>query len=175
MNWDWNQALFWGGVGGVIGAGVASIGYGGWWLWTQAGLWGATTATTTTGGGAAAVQQIATRGGAAPVRIGQAGVQHVANLLQEAGEPIVRQPAFYQTSSARAFIDIETQNFLIEVKNLANPSMSPTFREQARTYWQISQQIDKPLRYYFTNQPPNEAMMRLLEALKVQWFWAPIP
>jgi hypothetical protein len=128
-----------------------------------------------TAGGAAAAQQIATRGGAEPVRIGQAGVQHVVNLLQRAGEPIIRQSAYFRTSLGRAFVDLETQNFLIEVKNLANPTMSQIFEMQARKYWQISQQIGKPLVYYFTNQPPSESMIQFLEELRIMWFHTPIP
>lgn len=75
----------------------------------------------------------------------------------------------------QAFIDIETQNFLIEVKNLANPSMSPTFAAQVEKYWRISQQIGRPLQYYFTNQPPSPGMIALFKELNIEWFHVPIP
>jgi len=110
------------------------------------------------------------------VRIGQAGEEYVADLLEHTGEPIPRQHAYFRTpAGGRAFVDFETEHFLIEVKNLANPSMSHTFEIQARTYWQISQRIGRPLQYYFTNQPPNESMIRFLEGLKIAWFHTPIP
>ena len=110
------------------------------------------------------------------MRIGQAGEEYVADLLEHTGEPIPRQHAYFRTpAGGRAFVDFETEHFLIEVKNLANPSMSHTFEIQARTYWQISQRIGRPLQYYFTNQPPNESMIRFLEGLKIAWFHTPIP
>jgi hypothetical protein len=99
----------------------------------------------------------------------------VADLLEHSGEPIIRRHAYFRTSMGRAFVDFETQNFLIEVKNLANPSMSLTFREQAETYWRISQQIGKPLQYYFTNQPPSPGMIEFFESLRIAWFHVPIP
>jgi len=117
-----------------------------------------------------------TRGGIEPVRIGQAGEEYVADLLEHTGEPILRRHAYFRTpEGGRAFIDFETEHFLIEVKNLANPSMSPTFREQVRAYWQISQQIGRPLRYYFTNQPPSPGMIVLFRELRIEWFHVPMP
>jgi RHS repeat-associated protein len=166
-NFDWREAALWTAGGAVVGG---TLGAGAQWV---AGALG--TKAIATAGGAAAAQQIATRGGAEPVRIGQAGVQHVVNLLQRAGEPIIRQSAYFRTSLGRAFVDLETQNFLIEVKNLANPTMSQIFEMQARKYWQISQQIGKPLVYYFTNQPPSESMIQFLEELRIMWFHTPIP
>jgi hypothetical protein len=109
------------------------------------------------------------------VRIGQAGEEYVAHLLEHSGEPILRRHAYFPTSMGRAFVDIETQNFLIEVKNLASPSMSRAFEIQARTYWWISQQIGEPLQYYFTNQPPSPGMIDLFESLGIEWFHVPIP
>jgi hypothetical protein len=45
MQWDWGQALFWGGVGTVMGAGIGTGIYGGWWVGTQLGWWGPTVGT----------------------------------------------------------------------------------------------------------------------------------
>ena len=42
MQWDWGQALFWGGVGTVMGAGIGGGIYGGWWVGVQLGWWGPT-------------------------------------------------------------------------------------------------------------------------------------
>jgi RHS repeat-associated protein len=47
MQWDWGEALFWGGVGTVMGAGIGVGIYGGWWVGVQLGWWG-----TATGGAA---------------------------------------------------------------------------------------------------------------------------
>lgn len=170
VEWNWGEAAFWGGVGTGLGALLGTGIYGGWWVGLQFGWWGPAVA----GSGTVAAQQAATRGGAGPVCIGQAGVRHVVNLLRRAGEPIIRQQAYYRTSMGRAFIDIETQNFLIEVKNLANPSLSSSFREQAQKYLEISQQIGKPLQYYFTNRPPSESIIRFLRRLEILWFHIPI-
>jgi len=37
MQWDWGEALFWGGVGTVMGADIGVGIYGGWWAWTTLG------------------------------------------------------------------------------------------------------------------------------------------
>lgn len=44
--WNWGEALFWTGLGGVMGAAIGGLIYGGWWVGVQFGWWGAT------GGGA---------------------------------------------------------------------------------------------------------------------------
>ncbi len=116
-----------------------------------------------------------TRGGIEPVRIGQAGEEYVADLLEHAGEPILRRHAYFRTPTGRAFIDIETQSVLIEVKNLANPTLSEPFRVQALKYLEAAQQVGRPLQYYFTNQPPNESMIRFFRELEIIWFHTPIP
>ena len=79
-----------------------------------------------------------------------------------------------RTPDGRAFIDIETQNFLIEVKNVSDPTLSQRFIAQAEKYLQISQAIGKPLVYYFTNQPPNAHMIEFLRRLNIIWFHTPI-
>jgi len=38
--WDWGEALFWGGVGTGLGALLGTGIYGGWWVGVQAGWWG---------------------------------------------------------------------------------------------------------------------------------------
>ncbi|MBC7252267.1 MAG: hypothetical protein H5T62_18565, partial [Anaerolineae bacterium] len=48
MQWKWQEALFWGGVGTGIGAVIGTGIYGGWWVGVQLGWWG-TTGTVTTG------------------------------------------------------------------------------------------------------------------------------
>jgi RHS repeat-associated protein len=168
VQWHWQEALFWGtagaGLGGLIGTGI----YGGWWIGAHLGWWGVGA------GGATAAHQIVARGGIDPVRIGQEGVQFVLNLLRQAGEGIVKLQAYYRTPNGRAFIDIETQNFLIEVKNLSTPTLSQTFIDQAEKYLQISRQVGKPLIYYFTNQPPNAHMIEFLRRLNIIWFHTPI-
>ncbi|MFB0535688.1 MAG: hypothetical protein ACETWR_11990, partial [Anaerolineae bacterium] len=57
MQWDWNEALFWGGVGTVMGAAIGTGIYGGWWVGVQAGWWGAMAS------GGLAAQQVAQRAG----------------------------------------------------------------------------------------------------------------
>ena len=47
MQWDWNEALFWGGVGTVMGAAIGGGIYGGWWIGVQLGWWGSTSTLTT--------------------------------------------------------------------------------------------------------------------------------
>ena len=39
MQWKWQEALFWGGVGTGIGAVIGTGIYGGWWVGAQVGLW----------------------------------------------------------------------------------------------------------------------------------------
>jgi RHS repeat-associated protein len=46
VQWHWQEALFWGGAGGVIGGLIGAAAYGGWWLGVKAISWG--------GGGATA-------------------------------------------------------------------------------------------------------------------------
>ena len=168
VQWHWQEALFWTGVGGGLGGLIGTGIYAGWWIGVQLGWW------ETVAGGATVAHQIVARGGIDPVRIGQEGVQHVLNLLRQAGEVILRQQAYYRTLDGRAFIDIETQNFLIEVKNLSDPTLSQRFIAQAEKYLQISQATGKPLVYYFTNQPPNAYMIEFLRRLNIIWFHTPI-
>jgi hypothetical protein len=59
MQWDWGEALFWGGVGTVMGAGIGVGIYGGWWVGVQLGWWG-----TTPGGGFIAQQVLQRLGNA---------------------------------------------------------------------------------------------------------------
>lgn len=40
VKWDWEEALFWGGIGGVMGAAIGGGIYGGWWIGVQLGWWG---------------------------------------------------------------------------------------------------------------------------------------
>ena len=56
MQWKWQEALFWGGVGTGIGAVIGTGIYGGWWVGVQLGWWGPTAA-----GGGLAAQQVAQR------------------------------------------------------------------------------------------------------------------
>jgi hypothetical protein len=41
--WNWGEALFWTGVGTVIGTALGGGIYGGWWVGVQLGWWGTTT------------------------------------------------------------------------------------------------------------------------------------
>ncbi|WP_235472318.1 hypothetical protein, partial [Ardenticatena maritima] len=111
-----------------------------------------------------------------PVQIGRASEEYVEGLLQEMGEPILRRHAYFTTPEGkRAFIDFETENYLIEVKNLSRPTLSSRFVEQAGKYLEISEEIGKPLRYYFTNQPPNESMIKLFKKYGIEWYHIPMP
>ena len=40
MQWNWQQALFWGGIGTGMGAVIGTGIYGGWWVGVQLGWWG---------------------------------------------------------------------------------------------------------------------------------------
>ena len=39
MEWNWGEALFWGGVGTGLGALIGTGIYGGWWVGVQFGWW----------------------------------------------------------------------------------------------------------------------------------------
>jgi hypothetical protein len=41
VQWHWQEALFWGSAGGVIGGLLGTAAYGGWWLGVKAISWGA--------------------------------------------------------------------------------------------------------------------------------------